>query len=207
MDSSRLTAFTDGVVAVLITIMVLAMTPPHGAGLQDLKGVLPIFLSYVLSFIYLAIYWNNHHHFFQLVREVNGAVLWANLSLLFWLSLVPFATAWMGENDFAPLPTAIYGVSLLMSALAWAVMQAVIIRQQGEGSPLRQAIGRDLKSKVSPAIYVAGIGLAFVNPIAAWLAYAAVALLWLAPDRRVEAAFRQRREVAPERPPGPGQRG
>ncbi len=191
MDRDRLTAFTDGVLAVIITIMVLEMKPPHGAGLQDLIALWPVFLGYVLSFIYVAIYWNNHHHFFQLVKAVDGAVLWANMHLLFWLSTVPFATAWMGENHFDSVPTALYGASLLMSAIAWYVMQGTIIRQQGQGSPLRRAIGRDIKGKVSPFIYLAGIALAFVSTAAADLLYLGVALMWLIPDRRVEAAFSQ----------------
>jgi uncharacterized membrane protein len=189
MDRGRLTAFTDGVVAVLITIMVLEMTPPHETDLASLRGLWPIFLSYVLSFIHVAIYWNNHHHFFHLVKAVDGAILWANLNLLFWLSLVPFATAWMGENGFAPIPTAVYGVSLLMAAAAWSVMQAVIIHRQGVASPLRRAIGRDLKSKFSPVIYILGIGLAFVSPTASLAAYFTVALMWLVPDLRIERAL------------------
>jgi uncharacterized membrane protein len=158
MERSRLTAFTDSVVSVLITIMVLDMNPPHGISLESLRGQWPIFVSYVLNFIHVAIYWNNHHHFFQLVVKVDGAILWANLNLLFWLSLVPFGTAWMGENGFAPIPTALYGVSLLMAAIAWTVMQAVIIRRQGPDSALRRAIGRDWKSKLTPVIYLVGIG-------------------------------------------------
>ncbi len=186
MERDRLTAFTDGVLAIIITIMVLELRPPHGAGFGDLVELLPVFLSYVLSFIYIGIYWNNHHHFFQLVKTVDGAILWANLHLLFWLSMVPFTTAWMGENHFAPAPTALYGGSLLMAALAWWLMQAMIFRKQGEHSVLREALGRDLKSKLSPVIYVAGIGMAFVWAPGAALAYLAVALMWLIPDRRVE---------------------
>jgi len=174
MDRDRLTAFTDGVLAVIITIMVLEMKAPHGAGVEDLLALWPVFMSYVLSFIYVAIYWNNHHHFFHLVEKVDGTLLWANMHLLFWLSTIPFATAWMGENQFAAVPTALYGGSLFMSAVAWVVMQSVIIRKQGEGSPLRRAIGRDLKGKLSPFFYLAG-----------------VALVWLVPDRRVEIAIRQ----------------
>ena len=193
MDRDRLTAFTDGVVAVLITIMVLEMKPPHGAGFQDLVGLLPVFLSYVLSFIYLAIYWNNHHHFFQLAPTVDGAVLWANLHLLFWLSTIPFATAWMGENHFASAPTALYGVALLMSSIAFYVMQLLIIRQQGSDSALRAALGRDLKGKLSPFIYLSGIAMAFVNPAISDLLYLGVALMWLVPDRRIETIIRQSR--------------
>jgi uncharacterized membrane protein len=191
MERDRLTAFTDAVLAVIITIMVLEMKAPHGADFAALAELRPVFLSYLLSFIYVAIYWNNHHHFFQLVKTVDGAVLWANMHLLFWLSTIPFTTAWMGENHFAPLPTAFYGGSLLLSAIAWIIMQTVIIRQQGEGSPLRRALGRDLKGKVSPFIYLMGMGLAFVNTAVAGLLYAGVALAWLIPDRRIETLVRE----------------
>ena len=193
MDRDRLTTFTDGVLAVIITIMVLEMKPPPGSTLADLAALWPVFMSYVLSFIYIAIYWNNHHHFFQLVKTVNGTILWANMHLLFWLSTVPFATAWMGENHFAAGPTAIYGATLLMSAIAWYVLQVVIIRQQGEASPLRRAIGRDLKGKVSPFVYLAGIALAFVSTTASDLLYLGVALAWLIPDRRIETAIHESR--------------
>ena len=191
MDRDRLTAFTDGVLAVIITIMVLEMKAPHGASLHALLALWPVFMSYVLSFIYVAIYWNNHHHFFQMVEEVNGAVLWANMHLLFWLSIVPFATAWMGENDFAPIPTALYGLALLMSAIAWYILQTAIIRQQGSNSPLRAVIGRDIKGKISPFIYSAGIAMAFVSATASGLCYFGAALIWLIPDRRVESSFRR----------------
>jgi len=190
MTRERLTAFTDGVLAIIVTIMVLEMRPPHGASLHDLAELWPVFISYVLSFVYIGIYWNNHHHFFQLVEEVDGAVLWANLHLLFWLSLIPFATTWMGENHFAPTPTALYGVSLFMPAVAWVVMQAVIIRQQGLDSPLRRALGRDLKGKLSPFLYLAGAAIAYWSTLAADLLYASVALMWLVPDRRVETTVR-----------------
>jgi uncharacterized membrane protein len=190
MARDRLTALTDGVIAVIITIMVLEMKPPHGTGLADLAELAPVFMSYVLSFIYVGIYWNNHHHFFQLVETVDGAILWANLHLLFWLSMVPFTTAWMGEHELQPVPTALYGASLLATAIAWYIMQLVIIREQGPASPLRQAIGRDLKGKISPFVYLAGIGLAFVNPLISDLLYLAVALMWLVPDRRVEATVK-----------------
>ena len=193
MVRDRLTAFTDGVLAVIITIMVLEMKAPHGAGLQDLLALWPVFMSYVLSFIYVAIYWNNHHHFFHLVETVDGSILWANLHLLFWLSTIPFATAWMGENHFAPIPTALYGFSLLMSAIAFFVMQAAIIRHQGEGSPLRRALGRDWKGKISPFIYLAGMVLAFVSTAASGLLYLGAALMWLIPDRRVETSVRRGR--------------
>ena len=185
MRSERLTALTDGVVAVIITIMVLEIKPPREVGLNALVTLWPVFLSYVLSFVYVAIYWNNHHHFFQLAPEVDGAVLWANFNLLFWLSLVPFATAWLGANAAAAAPTALYGASLLSCALAWYVMQGAIVRLQGPQSPLKRAIGRDLKGKLSPVAYIAGIALAFVAPALSNLIYAAVALAWLIPDRRV----------------------
>ena len=191
MDRDRLTAFSDGVLAVIITIMVLEMKAPHGAGLHDLFALWPVFMSYVLSFIYVAIYWNNHHHFFQIVEAVNGAVLWANMHLLFWLSTVPFATAWMGENDFASVPTALYGVALLMSAIAWYILQTAIIRQQGSNSPLQAVIGRDIKGKISPFIYSAGIAMAFVSTTVSGLCYFSAALMWLIPDRRVESTFRR----------------
>jgi len=188
MTRERLTAFTDGVLAIIITIMVLEMRPPHGASLADLAELWPVFISYVLSFIYVGIYWNNHHHFFHLVDEVHGGVLWANIHLLFWLSLIPFATAWMGENHFAPAPTALYGLSLFMPAVAWVIMQKVIVRDQGPDSSLKRALGRDLKGKLSPLLYVVGAGLAFWSTLGAGLLYLAVALLWLIPDRRMEAS-------------------
>ena len=191
MERDRLTAFTDGVLAVIITIMVLELKPPHGAGFRDLLALWPGYLSYLLSFIYVAIYWNNHHHFFQLVKTVDGSVLWANMHLLFWLSIVPFTTAWMGDNLFAAAPTALYGAALLMSSIAFFLMQTVIMRRQGESSPLRQALGSDLKGKLSPFVYLAGIGLAFVNPAVSYLLYLGVALAWLIPDRRVEHAVVQ----------------
>jgi uncharacterized membrane protein len=186
MNRERLTAFTDGVLAVIITIMVLEMKAPQGAALPDLLAVAPVFLSYVLSFIYIGIYWNNHHHFFQLVPRVNGAVLWANLHLLFWLSLIPFATAWMGENNFQSWPTALYGIALLMPAIAWVIMQRAIFRHQGKDSPLRQALGTDIKGKISPPLYLTGVGLAFVEPAISEVIYWGVALMWLVPDRRIE---------------------
>ena len=191
MGRDRLTALTDGVVAVIITIMVLEMHPPHGTGWADLAELAPVFLSYVLSFIYVGIYWNNHHHFFHLVKTVDGAIMLANLHLLFWLSILPFTTAWMGENHFAPVPTVLYGGALMATAVAWYIMQLVIFRQQGAGSPLRQALGRDVKGKISPFLYLAGMGLAFVNTAFSDLLYLGVALMWLIPDRRVEAAVRE----------------
>ena len=191
MEKERLLAFSDGVIAVIITIMVLEMKVPQDASLGALASVISVFLSYVLSFVYVAIYWNNHHHFFHLVRHVNGVMLWANMNLLFWLSLIPFTTGWMGENHFAPVPTALYGVALLMPALAFYGLQLVIIRTQGSDSALARAIGRDLKGKVSPPLYVAGILLAFVDARIACAIYLLVALLWLIPDRRIERAVRR----------------
>jgi uncharacterized membrane protein len=190
VGSERLTALTDGVVAVIITIMVLEMKPPQGTDIAALGQLWPIYSSYVLSFVYVAIYWNNHHHFFRLAPQVDGAILWSNLNLLFWLSLVPFATTWMGEHPFARIPTALYGVSLLACALAWALMQYTIVRLQGSRSALKKAIGRDVKGRATAGLYVLGIGLSFVAPIAADGLYAIVALLWLVPDRRIEAALR-----------------
>jgi uncharacterized membrane protein len=186
MGRDRLTAFTDGVIAVIITIMVLELKTPHGTDLHALFEQWPSFLSYVLSFIYVAIYWNNHHHFFQLTPTVNGAILWANLFLLFWLSLVPFATSWVGEKGLAATPAAVYGAVLLMCAIAFYVMEQVIVRAQGADSPLKQAVGRDLKGKLSPFLYLSGIALAFVAPAISYALYAVVALIWLVPDRRVE---------------------
>lgn len=185
MTSERLKALTDGVVAIVITIMVLEMKPPEGDTPAALAGVLPVFLSYVLSFAYIAIYWNNHHHFFLLTPKVNGAVLWANLHLLFWLSLIPFTTSWMGEHELRPWPTAVYGVSLLACSMAWHVMQTTIIRSQGEQSALSRAVGGDWKGKVSVLGYLLGVSAAFVEPIAAAVIYAAIASLWLVPDRRI----------------------
>ena len=189
MGSERLTAFTDGVIAVIITIMVLDLRAPQGASLAGLLPVGPKLLAYALSFIYVAIYWNNHHHFFKLVPRVTGGILWANLNLLFWLSLIPFATGWLGIHPEAAAPTAVYGVSLLMPALAWYIMQTAIISAQGKGSPLAAAIGRDLKGKLAPLFYLLGIGVAFVDTGVSQAVYGLVALMWLLPDRRIEAAM------------------
>ncbi len=186
MGKDRLAAFSDGVIAIIITIMVLELKVPHGAGWAVLAGVAPNFVSYVLSFIYLAIYWNNHHHLLHTVARVDGLILWANCNLLFWLSLIPAATAWMGENLLAPVPTAVYGGVLLMPAIAYELLQKAILRKQGAHSVLATALGRDLKGKISPFLYLAGIALAFVN---AWLSialYVLVAAIWLVPDRRIE---------------------
>lgn len=186
MEKDRLAAFSDGVIAIIITIMVLELKVPHGAGWADLAGVLPVFLSYVLSFVYVAIYWNNHHHLLYTVDSVDGLMLWANMHLLFWLSLTPFATAWMGENHFAELPTAVYGVALLMPAIAYYLLQKAILRRQGSDSKLARALGRDIKGKISPVLYVTAIGLSFVNPLIAGAIYVSVAIMWLIPDRRIE---------------------
>ena len=186
MGRDRLTAFSDGVIAIIITIMVLELKVPHGAALSALEPLLPVFLSYLLSFVYVGIYWNNHHHMMKATRSIDGAVLWANLNLLFWLSLFPFATGWMGENHFEPIPSAAYGVVLLMAALSWMVLQRSIIRHQGPDSLLARAVGRDLKGKISPALYVAGIAISYFRPALGMVLYVAVALMWLVPDRRIE---------------------
>jgi uncharacterized membrane protein len=186
MDKGRLEAFSDGVIAILITIMVLELRVPHGADLAALRPLIPIFLSYGLSFIFLGIYWNNHHHLFQAIEHVDGRVLVANLHLLFWLSLTPFSTAWMGENNFAAWPVALYGIVLFLSAVAYFILTRVLISLHGKDSMLATALGRDFKGKVSVAIYIAAIPLAFISP---WLAcglYVLVAVMWLVPDRRIE---------------------
>jgi len=190
VSSSRLEAFSDGVLAIIITIMVLELRVPHGGDLAALRPLLPVFLSYLLSFVYLAIYWNNHHHMLKLVESVNGAILWANMHLLFWLSLIPFTTAWMGEHHAAPIPTALYGVSLILPAFAWRILQSAIVRHQGPGSRLGEALGRDLKGTLSPVLYALGIGLAFVATWAAVVVYWSVALMWLVPDRRFETRLK-----------------
>ena len=189
MQKNRLEAFSDGVLAIIITIMVLELKVPHGVELAALKPMLPVFLSYLLSFIYVGIYWNNHHHLFQAATRVSGGILWANLHLLFWLSLFPFTTAWMGENHLAPTPTAVYGFVLLMAAIAFYVLQRCIIAQQGRGSLLAAAIGSDWKGKLSPALYLAAIPLAFVSPWISSGLYVFVALIWFIPDRRIERAL------------------
>ncbi len=186
MQKNRLEAFSDGVIAIIITIMVLELKVPHGADWADLQGLLPAFLSYALSFIYIGIYWNNHHHMLHMVRHVNGVILWANTHLLFWISLMPFATAWMGENHFAVVPTVVYGVALFMPALAYFLLQTAIIREQGPQSILKKAVGSDLKGKISPVLYLAAILLAFRCPWLADVIYVLVAFMWLIPDRRIE---------------------
>ena len=190
MRTGRLEAFSDGVIAILITIMVLELKVPLSAPkFGDLKPLLPIFLSYVMSFVYLGIYWNNHHHLFQVVDRVNGRILWANLHLLFWLSLIPFATGWMGENSFAPATVALYGVNLLLSGLAFLILQIAILRAPGGNPALCAAIGRDLKGKASLFLYSAGVALSFLSREAACAIYVLVALIWLVPDPRIERAF------------------
>jgi uncharacterized membrane protein len=190
MTSNRLEAFSDGVIAILITIMVLELAIPHGTRLADLLDVWPFFISYVLSFAYLAIYWNNHHHMLYVTNHVDGTILWANMLLLFCLSLVPFATAWMGENDFAEVPTAVYGVTLLAAAGSYTVLQWAIVRSQGEGSVLKVAVGRDIKGRASLVLYAIAIPSALVQPWVAYGLYAAVAAMWIVPDRRIERIVR-----------------
>jgi uncharacterized membrane protein len=189
VTSGRLEAFSDGVIAILITIMVLELKTPHGTGIHALRPLLPDGLTYVLSFVILGIYWNNHHHMLQLTDHVNGAVLWANLHLLFWLSLLPVATGWIGQNGFASVPTAGYGVVLLCAALAYFVLQTTIIRLQGPDSKLKNALGRDLKGKASPVLYSISIPLAFLDRWVAIGVYILVALMWFIPDRRLERAI------------------
>ena len=196
MGKERLAAFSDGVLAIIITIMVLELHVPHGNGLAALRPLLPVFLSYVLSFVYIGIYWNNHHHLLAVTERVSGGILWANMHLLFWLSLVPFATGWLGENHFAPAPTAVYGVLLLAASLAYWVLQRAILAVQGPDSRLAAAIGGDLKGRLSPVFYTLAVVFAFVRP---WIAdglYVLVALMWLVPDRRIE-------RVVSESPGGP----
>jgi uncharacterized membrane protein len=189
METNRVEAFSDGVLAIVITIMVLELKVPHDATLAALKPLLPIFLTYVLSFVYLGIYWNNHHHLLKAARRVTGTMMWANLHLLFWLSLFPFVTGWMGENHFTTAPTAVYGAVLLLAAIAYFILQTTIIAEHGHNSKLAAAIGADIKGKLSPVLYAAAIVLAFVNP---WISngiYVFVAIMWLVPDRRIERAM------------------
>ncbi len=195
MTKNRLEAFSDGVMAIIITIMVLELKVPHGDSFAALKPLLPVFLSYVLSFLYVGIYWNNHHHLLHSTRQVSGGILWANLHLLFWLSLFPFATGWMGENHFTPLPTAVYGVVLLLAAVAYYVLQLTIVGRHGPDSVLARALGRDWKGKLSMVIYLVAIPLAFVSPWLADALYVLVALWWLVPDRRIERELQQSAEA------------
>jgi len=190
MTTSRLEAFSDGVLAIIITIMVLELKTPEGHELHDLFDTTGnSLLTYLLSFVYVGIYWNNHHHMFQLVDRISGGVLWANLHLLFWLSLYPFTTRWMDESDFARTPVVVYGVNLLGAAVAYYVLQLLIFRAEGPDSKLHQAVGSDLKGKLSPVLYLLGIGLAFVSPVLAMVPFVVVALIWLVPDSRVERAI------------------
>jgi uncharacterized membrane protein len=200
MSTGRMEAFSDGVIAILITVMVLELPKPEGTTWAALRDAAPVLLSYALSFIYLGIYWNNHHHMLQATERVNGVILWANLHLLFWLSLTPFTTAWLGENHFAATPAAAYGIVLLAAAIAYYVLQKAIIRSQGGSSLVAAAVGRDGKGKLSPVLYAIGIGLSFVDR---WLAvgiYALVALVWLIPDRRIERTVAGRQSLASEEP-------
>ena len=194
MTAERLNAFSDGVIAIIITILVLELKVPHGTDVAAVSGLLPVFLTYVLSFILIGIYWNNHHHMLFLTDRITGGILWANLHLLFWLSLMPFVTGWMGENHFAPLPTAFYGVVLLMAGVAYFILERTIIRSQGPGSKLEAAVGNDAKGKISVVIYAVAIPLAFVHQLIADALYVLVALLWLVPDRRIEGVFEETRE-------------
>jgi uncharacterized membrane protein len=191
METNRLEAFSDGVLAIIITIMVLEMKVPHGSDWAALGPVLPVFSSYVLSFLYLGIYWNNHHHLLKACRSIHGGIMWANLHLLFWLSLFPFVTGWMGENHFAPMPSALYGTVLLLAAIAYYMLQGLVLAQQGRGSELATAFGRDWKGKLSPFLYAAGIAASFFRSWLAGLIYVLVALMWLVPDRRIEKAVRR----------------
>ena len=190
MTRNRLEAFTDAVIAIAITIMVLELTVPHEPTLDALRPLFPVIGAYLLSFVNLGIYWNNHHHMMSVVERVNGKILWANLHLLFWLSLFPFVTGWMGENDFDPVPTAAYGLVSLLGAIAYYLLQTALVASQGPGSKLAAAVGRDLKGKASPALYLAGIVFSFVNRWIALGLYVFVALMWLVPDRRIESSLK-----------------
>lgn len=190
MNKTRLEAFSDAVIAIIMTVMVLELKTPRGADIESLKPLLPVFLAYVVSFVYLGIYWNNHHHMLQATRKVNGKVLWANLHLLFWLSLIPFTTGWMGENHREALPSALYGFVLLMAGLAYTILQNKLVHHShGENDLLGKAVGGDLKGKLSLVLYLIAIGLAFVNQYISHVIYAAVALMWFIPDRRIEKAI------------------
>jgi uncharacterized membrane protein len=191
MNRTRLEAFSDGVIAIIITIMVLEIHVPHGNDFNALKPLIPVVFSYVLSFIYIGIYWNNHHHLLHTVKTVNGAILWANLHQLFWLSLVPFTTGWIGENHFDPIPMAVYGFILLMAAVAFYILQTIIVRSQGENSLLGKAIGSDLKGKMSLVLYLIAIASNFVSQWISGSIYILVALIWLIPDKRIEIILRE----------------
>lgn len=191
MSTGRLEAFSDGVLAIIITIMVLELSPPEGVRLADLRDLTPVFLSYVLSFVYVGIYWNNHHHLLRAADRVNGAIMWSNMHLLFWLSLFPFATAWMGEHSFAGDTAAFYGLVALMSAIAYFILQSAIVSEHGQDSEVARALGNDLKGKVSPVVYAVSAGLAFVNQWLAVAGYVAMAVLWFIPDRRLSGTSRE----------------
>jgi len=186
MDKGRLEAFSDGVIAIIITIMVLELKVPHGADIKSLIPLVPTFMSYILSFIYIGIYWNNHHHMLQAARSVNGTILWANMHLLFWLSLVPFVTWWMGENHFARWPVTCYGVVLLMNAVAYTFLVIALVRHHGKDSLLAKAIGRDWKGNISLVIYATAIGVSWINPYISFGLYVVVAIIWFIPDKRIE---------------------
>jgi uncharacterized membrane protein len=190
MPKARLEAFSDGVLAIIITIMVLEMKVPHGTDIEVMRPLLPVFYSYVLSFLYIGIYWNNHHHMLHAARQVSGGVLWANLHLLFWLSLLPFVTGWMGENHFAPVPSALYGAVLFMAGVAYSILARALVVTEGTDSVLARAIGKDRKGTLSVLLYAIAIPLAFVNQWASQAIYAAIAVIWLVPDRRIERAIR-----------------
>jgi uncharacterized membrane protein len=194
MTKSRVEAFSDGVIAIIITIMVLEMKVPHGDTLAALKPLWPVFLSYILSFIYIGIYWNNHHHMMHAVQHVNGSVLWANTHLLFWLSLVPFTSGWMGENHFATWPVALYGFVLLMNAVAYTILSSLLIRIHGQHSTLAEAVGSDRKGKLSLVIYFLSLALCFVHPLLAFAGYILVAIMWFIPDQRIEKKLEQHPE-------------
>jgi TMEM175 potassium channel family protein len=189
MSKGRMEAFSDGVIAIVITVMVLELRVPHGTDLASLRPLIPVFLSYVLSFVFLGIYWSNHHHLLQAARHVDGRILWANLHLLFWLSLTPFVTGWMGENSFAALPVALYGIILLMAAFAYFLLSRALVARHGAHSALAMAVGHDFKERVSIALYVLAILVAFAEPMAACFLYVVVAVMWLVPDRRIEKAL------------------
>lgn len=195
MNRTRLEAFSDGVLAIIITIMVLEIKVPHGNDFEVLKPLIPVVISYILSFIYIGIYWNNHHHMMHTVKHVTGSILWANLHLLFWLSLVPFTTGWIGENHFAPTPMAMYGIVLLMAAIAYFLLQRSIIKSQGEKSLLARAVGNDIKGKISPVLYLLAIGSSFVSHWISGALYILVALIWLIPDKRIEIIIRSELEM------------
>jgi len=186
MGKNRLEAFSDGVIAIIITIMVLELKVPHGDQLSQLSSTIPVFLGYVMSFVYVGIYWNNHHHLFHAVRRVNGPILWANLHLLFWLSIVPFVTDWMGQNRASAWPVALYGIVLMMAGTAYFILTQALIAHHGNDSPIALAVGRDIKGKISVLIYMLAIGLAFVQPWLSIFLYVSVALMWIVPDRRIE---------------------